>query len=154
MQGSDGSSPHTPNVIDAVVKEAIFYLNSKHGVAKLGAVGICLRAKPTLVIGIITHRPSIFAAENDSIFTTEKRHESEQLLSKKGPKVPYQLCLYSSTSHGFAVRCDLSIPGQKYAKEQAFSQAISWFGEYLLRRASVQLDLSCNASGYTVLRDK
>lgn len=45
MQGSDGSSPHTPTVINAVVKEAIFYLNSKHGVAKLGAVGICLGAK-------------------------------------------------------------------------------------------------------------
>ncbi|KAJ5413561.1 cytoplasm protein [Penicillium sp. CMV-2018d] len=91
MQGSDGSSPHTPNIIDAVVKEAIFYLNSKHGVAKLGAVGICLGAKPTLVIGIITDWPSIFAAENDSIFTTEKRHKSEQILFKKDPKVPYQL---------------------------------------------------------------
>ncbi|OQD62359.1 hypothetical protein PENPOL_c012G10267 [Penicillium polonicum] len=73
MQGSDGSSPHTPTVINAVVKEAIFYLNSKHGVAKLGAVGICLGAK------------------NDSIFTTEKRHKSEQILFKKDRKVPYQL---------------------------------------------------------------
>lgn len=45
MQGSDGSSPHTPNVIDAVVKEAILYLTSQHSVIKLGAIGICLGAK-------------------------------------------------------------------------------------------------------------
>jgi dienelactone hydrolase len=45
MQGSDGSSPHTPNVIDTVVKEAISYLTSQHGVVKLGAIGICLGAK-------------------------------------------------------------------------------------------------------------
>lgn len=45
MQGSDGSSPHTPDIVDAVVKEAMLYLTSQHGVVKLGAIGICLGAK-------------------------------------------------------------------------------------------------------------
>lgn len=80
----------------------------------------------------ITGPLSIAAAENDNIFTTAKRHKSEEILFLKTPKVPYQICLYSGTTHGFAVRCDLSIPEQKYAKEQAFLQAVNWFDEYLL----------------------
>lgn len=80
----------------------------------------------------ITGPLSIAAAEHDYIFTTVKRHKSEEILSNKTPKVPYQMCLYSGTTHGFAVRCDLSIPEQKYAKEQAFLQAVNWFDEHLL----------------------
>jgi hypothetical protein len=33
--------------------------------------------------------------------------------------------------HGFAVRSDLTKREQKWAKEQAFYQAIIWFNEYL-----------------------
>ncbi|CEJ62824.1 hypothetical protein PMG11_11310 [Penicillium brasilianum] len=153
MQGSEGNSPHTPAVIDAIVKKAIVYLTGQHGVVKLGAIGICLGAKYVarhfssgIAVGFIAHPAfmeeaelesitgplSIAAAENDYIFTTAKRHKFEEILSNKTPKVPYQICLYSGTTHGFAVRCDLSIPEQKYAKEQAFLQAVNWFDEYLL----------------------
>jgi dienelactone hydrolase len=48
MQGSDGSSPHTSNIIDDIVKRAIWYLTSQHGVVKLGAIGICLGAKVSI----------------------------------------------------------------------------------------------------------
>lgn len=82
----------------------------------------------------ITGALSIHATENDHIFTTAKCHKSEEILTDKSPKVPYQICLYSGTTHGFAVHCDLSIPEQKYAKEQVFLQALNWFDEHLLDR--------------------
>jgi dienelactone hydrolase len=73
---------------------------------------------------------SIAAAERDPIFAPEKRHHSEEILSKTG--LPYELSLYSGVEHGFAVRCDLRVKSQKYAKEQAFLRAVAWFDEHLL----------------------
>jgi sterol O-acyltransferase len=69
------------------------------------------------------------ATESDSIFPAEKRHESEVIL--KEVKQPYQINLYSGVEHGFAVRCEISLPQQKYAKESAFLQACAWFDEWL-----------------------
>jgi len=65
----------------------------------------------------------------DFVFTTAKRHESEQILDKLD--VPYQINLFSDVEHGFSVRCDLSKPRQRFAKEQAFTQAVAWFNGYL-----------------------
>ena len=45
--------------------------------------------------------------------------------------MPYQLSLFSDVQHGFAARCDLSKPREKFAKEQAFFQAVNWFNEYV-----------------------
>lgn len=59
----------------------------------------------------------------------EKRHKSEEILAKK--KDPYQIYLYGQTEHGFAVRSDLSVKAQKFAKEQAFLQAVTWFDQWL-----------------------
>jgi dienelactone hydrolase len=67
--------------------------------------------------------------ENDFIFPTEKRRESEGILSKTGQ--PYQINLFNGVEHGFAVRGDPSQPVQKFAKEQAFLQAVHWFIQYL-----------------------
>jgi dienelactone hydrolase len=66
----------------------------------------------------------------DFIFTTAKRHESEEILDKLD--VPYQINLFSDVEHGFAVRCDLSKPRKKFAKEQVFAQAVAWFDQYLI----------------------
>jgi dienelactone hydrolase len=66
----------------------------------------------------------------DVVFTTAKRHESEEILDRLD--VPYQINLFSDVEHGFAVRCDLSKPGQRFAKEQAFSQAVAWFDRHLI----------------------
>lgn len=77
---------------------------------------------------------SIAAAETDSIFPEEKRHKTEEILkglSQGSKKLAYQINLYSSVSHGFATRADLSDKRQKYAKEQAFLQAVQWFDFYL-----------------------
>lgn len=78
----------------------------------------------------ITGPLSIAAAETDEIFPAEKRHKSEEILQKVGH--PYQINLYSGVVHGFSVRCDLSKRHEKFAKEQAFYQAVTWFDEYLL----------------------
>lgn len=67
--------------------------------------------------------------EIDNIFTTQLRHESEDTLIKAGQ--PWNINLFGGVSHGFAVRADLSDPKQKWAKQQAFCQAITWFNEYL-----------------------
>lgn len=78
----------------------------------------------------ITGPLSIAAAETDEIFPAELRHKSEEILKKTG--LPYQINLYSGVVHGFSVRCDLSKRHEKFAKEQAFYQAVQWFDEYLL----------------------
>lgn len=78
----------------------------------------------------ITGPLSIAAAESDSIFTTEKRHLSEEILQKTNQ--PYQINLYGGVVHGFAVRCNLDSKIEKFAKEQAFLQAIHWFDAWLL----------------------
>lgn len=67
--------------------------------------------------------------EIDQIFTTQLRHESEETLKKTGQH--WQINLFSGVSHGFAVRADLSNKHFKFAKEQAFCQAINWFRQYL-----------------------
>lgn len=73
---------------------------------------------------------SIAAAETDSIFPTEKRHKSEEILI--ATKQPYQINLFSGVGHGFSVRCDLGVKVQRFAKERAFVQAVDWFDEYLV----------------------
>ncbi|PNY30080.1 Uncharacterized protein TCAP_00010 [Tolypocladium capitatum] len=65
----------------------------------------------------------------DVVFTTAKRHESEEILDKLD--VTYQINMFSDVEHSFSVRCDLSKPRQKFAKEQAFVQAVSRFNEYV-----------------------
>jgi len=73
---------------------------------------------------------SIAAAETDQIFPAEKRHKSETILVET--KQPYQINLFSGVSHGFSVRCDTSKKHEKFAKEQAFLQAVTWFNEHLV----------------------
>lgn len=73
---------------------------------------------------------AIAAAEVDHIFPDERRYKTEQIL--KTTKHPWQIFFYSGVKHGFAVRSDLTDKVQKFAKEQAFYQAIAWFDHYLL----------------------
>lgn len=81
-------------------------------------------------LAAITGPLSIAAAEVDSIFTTEQRHRSEEILIET--KQQYQMTLFGGCEHGFAVRGDISKKHQKFAKEQAFLQAVMWFDEHLI----------------------
>ncbi|KAJ5117371.1 Dienelactone hydrolase family protein [Penicillium atrosanguineum] len=65
----------------------------------------------------------------DKIFTTSLRNESESILAKTGQ--PWQMNIFSHVDHGFGVRADLEHEMQRFAKEQAFCQAIGWFVHYL-----------------------
>ncbi|VUC32425.1 unnamed protein product [Clonostachys rosea] len=148
--GSDGKNPHTSQEIDPIVIAGIKYLQAQ-GATQLAAVGYCIGAKyvirhyrsgidcgfiahPSFVetteLAAITGPLSIAVAEMDDIFTPEKRHESEAILSEI--KQPYQINLLSGVGHGFAVRCDLNDTSQRFAKDQAFNQAVAWFDRYIL----------------------
>ncbi|KAI8680425.1 DLH domain-containing protein [Fusarium keratoplasticum] len=148
--GTDGKSPHTPATIDPVIVDAINALKER-GITKIGAVGYCFGAKyvvrhykdgiqagylahPSFVeeeeLAAITGPLSIAAAQTDTIFPTELRYKSEEILIKTG--LPFQINLFSGVVHGFAVRGDPNVKVEKFAKEQAFYQAVAWFDEHLL----------------------
>lgn len=78
----------------------------------------------------ITGPLSIAAAETDHIFSKEGRHKSEEILQRTSQ--PYQINLFSGVSHGFATRGDPNDRVVRFAKEQAFRQAVAWFDEYLV----------------------
>jgi dienelactone hydrolase len=142
---------HTFKEVDPICDAVIKDLRSTYGVKKLGGVGYCFGAKyvarflkkGNLDAGYMAHPSfvdeaelkaiegtlSISAAETDQIFPPEKRRQSEDILTKMD--VPWQINLFSDTEHGFAVRADLTQPRVKWAKEQAFYQAVQWFDEYL-----------------------
>jgi len=43
----------------------------------------------------------------------------------------WQINLFSDVMHGFAVRGDLKEERQRWAKEQAFQQAVHWFDRFI-----------------------
>lgn len=45
--------------------------------------------------------------------------------------LPWQINLFSGVEHGYAVRADLDNKWQRFAKERAFEQAVSWFEYHL-----------------------
>jgi dienelactone hydrolase len=71
----------------------------------------------------------IGGAETDQIFPAEKRRETEDIL--KEMSVPYQMNLYSDVEHGFGVKGDMANARGRFAKEQAFLQAVFWFDEFV-----------------------
>ncbi|KAF7549228.1 hypothetical protein G7Z17_g6508 [Cylindrodendrum hubeiense] len=148
--GSTGGNPHTEAQTDPITVAGVKALKDL-GLTKIGAVGYCLGAKyvvrnfkdgidagflahPSFVteeeLVSITGPLSIAAAQTDHIFPFEKRIETEKILAKSGR--PWQINVFSGVEHGFAVRGDMKDPAQKFAKEQAFFQAIAWFDEHIL----------------------
>lgn len=151
-KGSNGKNPHTFEAVDPIVEAGLKFLQEK-GYKKIGSVGYCFGAKYVvrympkgkgIDVGFIAHPSfveeselaaidgplSIAAAETDQIFPAEKRHKSETILVET--KQPYQINLYSGVAHGFSVRCDVKNKVEKYAMEQAFLQAVTWFDEHLI----------------------
>ncbi|SPO04741.1 related to dienelactone hydrolase family protein [Cephalotrichum gorgonifer] len=151
-KGSTGDNPHTVEAVEPIVEASIKTLKEEYGVTKLGSVGYCFGAKYTvrylngddIKVGYLAHPSfvtedelaaikgplSIAAAETDTIFPTEERHKSEEILKKTGQL--YQINLFSGVAHGFSVRGNVDIKAEKFAKEQAFLQAVTWFDSWLL----------------------
>ncbi|KAF2257774.1 alpha/beta-hydrolase [Lojkania enalia] len=150
MDWIQNEMPKVP-AVDKVIEDVLKELRGPLGAKRVGGVGYCFGGKYVcrflktgkLDAGFIAHPSfvdkgeveaiqgplSIAAAETDQIFPAEKRHETEAILQKMS--IPYQINLFSDVEHGFAVRSDLSKPRQKFAKEQAFFQAVHWFDEYV-----------------------
>ncbi len=149
--GTGGDNPHTPEAVDPIIEATIRTLKDQHGLTRIGALGYCFGAKYVvrhyksgIDVGFMAHPSfvtedelaaiggplSIAAAETDRMLPADKRHQSEEILKKTGQ--PYQINLYSGVAHGFAVRGDTSKKIERYAKEQAFFQALQWFDAWLL----------------------
>ncbi|KAF2244786.1 alpha/beta-hydrolase [Trematosphaeria pertusa] len=150
MKWINEEMPRVPKV-DPIIESVLKHLRGDLGVKKLGGVGYCFGGKYVcrwlkegkLDAGYTAHPSfvdreevegimgplSIAAAETDQIFPAPKRHETEEILQKMS--VPYQINLFSDVEHGFAVRCDLTKKPAKFAKEQAFLQAVAWFDEHV-----------------------
>jgi len=154
--GSDGKNPHTTAQIDPIVTAAIAYLRSPaHNITRLAAVGYCVgvkyfirhlddTSKTKIDVGFGAHPSyvteeelwasrgplSIAAAgERDLIFTDELRRKTEEILRKKGEV--WSIGLYSGVSHGFAVRGDPGREEDQWAMDEAFEQAVRFFGRWL-----------------------
>ncbi|OTA98017.1 hypothetical protein M426DRAFT_70555 [Hypoxylon sp. CI-4A] len=142
---------HDPETTDPIIATAIEYMLTTIGVKKVVATGYCFggryafrvlaegkgvsasfAAHPSMLedaeISNITGPASIAAADGDQLTPPERRSEMEALLLATG--VPYSLALYGGTQHGFGVRANISDPKQKFGKEEAFFQAIRWFGSW------------------------
>lgn len=61
----------------------------------------------------------------DELMPPARRSEIEEALLDTG--LAYTVTLYGGTQHGFGVRANVSDPIQKFGKEQAFYQAVTWF---------------------------
>lgn len=100
---------------------------AKDGYFTAGAV-----AHPSFVsveeVEAVTKPVLISAAETDKSFTEELRNKTIQILAAKN--IRYQLDLFLSVSHGFAVKGDLSIPEVKYAKEKVLIDQAYFFSQF------------------------
>ncbi|KAH6624168.1 Alpha/Beta hydrolase protein [Chaetomium sp. MPI-SDFR-AT-0129] len=151
---------HEPSVTDPIIASTLTYLRTELNVTRVAAPGYCFggryafrllspspiegawtegidvafAAHPSLLesgeITAIGAPVAIASADNDTLFTAEARAAAEQDLFGVGQR--YQVNLYSGTEHGFGVRVDLTDEQQKYAKEEAFVQAVKWFDRFLV----------------------
>ncbi|KAF1816716.1 dienelactone hydrolase family protein [Eremomyces bilateralis CBS 781.70] len=143
---------HHTGLVDPVVSATLKHMREDLGCKWIGGVGYCFGAKYVarfqkkgggLDAGYMAHPSfvaaeefaaidgplSIAAAETDEIFPASKRHESEAILNKMD--IAWQINLFSDVVHGFSVRADLSNKRAKFAKEQAFLQAVTWFNYHV-----------------------
>ncbi|KAI0965593.1 dienelactone hydrolase [Xylaria arbuscula] len=142
----------TPEETDALIAVGVNYLHNVKNITKIATTGYCFggryafrwlskgteinvgfAAHPSNLqdseISAITGAIGVAAADGDTMMPPARRSEIEALLLNTTQ--PYTLSLYGSVSHGFGVRANVSDPRQKFAKEQAFFQAVRWFDTWL-----------------------
>lgn len=73
----------------------------------------------------ITKPLFLSCAETDFTFETEARNKAIDILRKA--EKPYHLQVFSGVEHGFALRCDLSKPYERWCKEQSVAGIASYF---------------------------
>lgn len=71
-------------------------------------------------------RPLFFScAETDHTFSTDHRNKALDMLREA--KKPYHLQLFSGVEHGFALRCNLDVPYERWCKEASLKGIIEYF---------------------------
>ncbi|KAF2630832.1 hypothetical protein BU25DRAFT_334399 [Macroventuria anomochaeta] len=65
----------------------------------------------------------------DASFNATAKSRAESILNANN--ITFQTNLYSQAPHGFAVRPNLTIPQQAYAKQASLVQAVTWFDAWL-----------------------
>lgn len=99
----------------------------------IGGAHAVFAAHPSMLsdeeIAAIQGPTSVAAAETDGLMPAERRTQITSLLQKSGKE--YSFAVYGGTSHGFGVRVNVTDPRQKFAKEEAFLQAVRWFSVWL-----------------------
>lgn len=74
----------------------------------------------------IIFQPFMFSTtDNDTLLPLDRLLQFETLLTNS--TVPYSVSVYGGTSHGFAVRANVTDPKQRFGKEEAFFQAVRFF---------------------------
>lgn len=74
-------------------------------------------------------------AETDHTFKTEHRNLAVELLKQGGKR--YHLQMFSGVKHGFALRCDMEVPYEKWVKEKSLEGMVGWFDFWLGAEAKV-----------------
>ncbi|KAJ4294045.1 hypothetical protein N0V90_007734 [Kalmusia sp. IMI 367209] len=143
---------HPVAEIDRIIGLTIDYIHNDLQISRIGGVGYCFGGKyvPRFLaegkgvdVGFIAHPSGLEAAEIqgiagpitiaagelDNAFNVTARYNAESILT--GKNTTYQTNFYSGAPHGFAVRPNVTIPRQKYAKEAAYLQAVLWFAAWL-----------------------
>jgi len=139
---------HSPEVTDPIIAATIQYMRKTLKVDKIAITGYCFggrysfrfladgkggdvgfAAHPSLLedaeVEAITKPVSVAAAQNDDLLPAPARHALEDLMMSTGQETTF--ATYGGTQHGFGVRADVSDPKQKFAKEEAFIQAVRFF---------------------------
>lgn len=146
---------HDAAATDAIIAGAIGYMRGQLGVKKLAVTGYCFggrysfrfvgapapmgaradvafAAHPSMLedgeIAAVGAPVSVAAAENDNLMSPARRAVIEAMLGNTS--LPYQVSLYSGVGHGFGTRANVSEPQGKFAKEQAFLQAVNFFAAF------------------------
>ncbi|KII92995.1 hypothetical protein PLICRDRAFT_375986 [Plicaturopsis crispa FD-325 SS-3] len=67
-------------------------------------------------------------AETDHTFPRDARRRAEDILVEK--KHAYHLQVFSGVAHGFAVRANLDVENERWAKEESARSVIGWFERF------------------------
>jgi dienelactone hydrolase len=84
---------------------------------------------PTSNFKISPNRYFCLALKMIMLSLPEKRQKAQRILQEGGKK--YQFQLFQGVSHGFAVRCNLDDPYERYVKEQSYRGIVEWFNFWL-----------------------
>lgn len=74
-------------------------------------------------------RARLRQTELDTLYNKTNRRDAEDILQLKN--ATYRTSVFSGAPHGFAIRPNVSIAVQAYAKQASYEQAVSWFKAWL-----------------------